>query len=290
MEVGLKTYMNKLFWRVVCYTGISLALVWYALGPTASLPVLAQVEQARLPPGALAQTPPITLDVPILLYHEIGGSGTRYNLPVKDFAAQMEYLSKHGYTSVSIDQIAAALRGQGDLPPCPIAITLDDAYRGAYTNAVPILQQYGFRATYYLPTDHLGRSARYMTWDQARDLVSKGMWIGSHSLSHPLLARLSRLSAQYQITESKSILEAQLGISITTFAYPFGSLGASVERATVAAGYTAALWTGYSWQHTTDRIYRLKRVGVYSPIRLTTFSTRLPKHGPTGTGTCPLIP
>ncbi len=211
-------------------------------------------------------------------------------MPVKDFTAQMVYLAQHGYTAVSIDQIATALRGQGELPPCPIAITFDDAYRSAYANALPILQQYGLRATFYLPTDYIGRSAKYVTWDQVRDLVSKGMWIGSHSVSHPFLARLSRVSAQRQITESKAILETQLGIPITTFAYPFGSLSSTVEQAVVQAGYSAALWTGTSWQHNTDRLFRLKRIGVYSPIRLTTFSARLPKHGPTGTGTCPLLP
>lgn len=91
---------------------------------------------------------PLTLDVPILMYHLIGGqSRSRYDVPAKDFAAQMQYLAQHGYTTVSVDQIAAALRSQAELPPCPIAITFDDGYRVTYENALPILQQYGFHAT-----------------------------------------------------------------------------------------------------------------------------------------------
>lgn len=282
--------MSKPCYRAVLCVSASLVLALWAMLWVTDPIVQARALTPNLAPEVLASSTAITLDVPILLYHQISGGGTRYNMPVKDFAAQMEYLSKHGYTTVSIDQIAAALRGQGDLPPCPIAITFNDGYRGAYENALPILQQYGLRATYYLPTDYIGRSSKYMTWDQVRDLVGKGMWIGSHSVSHPFLARLSRLSVQRQITESKIILETQLGIPITTFAYPFGSFGQAVERAVIDAGYVAAVWTGFGARHTSDRLYKLKRIGVYNPMRLATFSARLPRHGPTGTGTCPPTP
>ena len=53
----------------------------------------------------------ITLDVPILMYHQVGSYPGRYNVPRQVFEAQMAYLAQNGYTSVSIDQIAAALRG-----------------------------------------------------------------------------------------------------------------------------------------------------------------------------------
>ncbi len=283
--------MTRSRFGVLLSVGFSVALA-LCIGWLVGSPLV----QAQAPTTPLASevllssSTPITLDVPILLYHQIGGDRSRYNIPVKDFAAQMEYLWKNGYETVSIDQIAAALRGQADLPPCPLAITFDDAYASAYQNALPILQQYGLRATYFLPTSYLGRSTKYMTWDQARDLTGKGMWIGSHSISHPFLARLSRLAAQRQITESKKILETRLGIPITTFAYPYGSFSQAVERAVSEAGYAAAVWTGSGARHTTDRLYRLKRIGVYYPIRLTTFIARLPKHGPTAAGTCPLTP
>src|SRR3989304_4091224 len=92
----------------------------------------------------------ITLDVPILIYHQVGSYPGRYNVPRQVFEAQMAYLAQNGYTSVSIDQIAAALRGQSGLPPCPVAITFDDGYTSVYSNALPILQQYGLRATFYI--------------------------------------------------------------------------------------------------------------------------------------------
>lgn len=281
--------MNNLGCRAVLSVSVAMVLAVCAL-LFAEPAVQAQAAATHFASEKQTASVPITLDVPILLYHQIGGSGSRYNLPVKNFAAQMEYLSKQGYTTVSLDQVAAALRGQGELPPCPIAITFDDGYRGAYENGLPILQQHGLRATFYLPTAYIGRSTKYMTWDQVRDLVGKGMWIGSHSISHPFLARLARLSAQRQITESKAILEMQLGIPISTFAYPYGSFSPSVERAVEEAGYTAAVWTGFGARHTSNRIYKLNRIGVYFPMSLATFRARLPKHGPTGAGACPPAP
>lgn len=271
--------------------GLALLLVSPSIAPAQAASAVNKTAGTKPDPGFITDTAIITLDVPILLYHHIGHRfKLRYNLPVKDFTAQMAYLAKNGYTTVSIDQIAAALRGQADLPPCPIALTFDDGYVSAYQNAVPILQQYGLRATFYVPTSFISQTEEYMNWDQVRDLIAKGMWIGSHSVTHPFLGRLSQLSVQQQITESRAILEARLGIPITTFAYPFGSLSSSVESAVKEAGYKAALWTRFSWRHSTDRLFRLKRVGVYYPINLSAFIARLPKHGPWGNGACaPLL-
>ncbi len=278
--------MHRPGWRVVLPAIVTLALALGVIGLVTGPFVHAQAQPLHLPLETLTQSTPITLDVPILLYHHVDGDRTRYNMPVKDFAAQMEYLSKNSYTAVSIDQVAAALRGQGELPSCPVAITFDDAYRSAYDNALSILQQHGLRATFYVPVEYIGRSSKYLTWDQVRDLIGKGMWIGSHSLSHPFLARLSRLSAQRQITESKAILEAQLGIPITTFAYPYGSFSQSAKRAVEVAGYVAAVWTGLGVRQTSDRLYQLRRVGVYYPMRLTTFAARLRGSRPPGAGPC----
>ena len=260
-----------------------LCVTWTPAGPAS--PLKTSLFHASVP-----ATSPITLEVPILLYHQIGGGRSKYNLPVRDFAEQMKYLAGHGYVTVSIDQVAAALRGQRALPPCPIAITFDDGYRSAYANALPILQQFGLRATFYLVTGYISHTMAYMNWDQARNLIAKGMWVGSHSVSHPFLARLARTPAQHQIDDSKSILEAQLGISITTFAYPYGSMRPSVERAVEDAGYAAALWTGHGARQTSDQIYQMKRIGVYSPITLAYFIARLPRHGPDGVGACPIVP
>ncbi len=232
----------------------------------------------------------ITLDVPILMYHQVGSYPGRYNVPRQTFETQMAYLAQNGYTSVSIDQIAAALRGQGGLPPCPVAITFDDGYTSAYSNALPILQQYGLRATFYVVAGYVGMSQRFMNWDQVRDLAARGMWIGSHSYNHPYLARSPRASLPRQIVDSKAKLESELGVPVTTFAYPFGSYSLAVMHAVTEAGYVAGVWTGYGPHQAEDRIYKMPRYAIYNWVSQRRFEAQLPRHGPNGSGMCPSAP
>jgi len=246
-----------------------------------------QPSAQRMPQSA---TTGITLDVPILMYHQVGSYPGRYNVPRQVFEAQMAYLAQNGYTSVSIDQIAAALRGQGGLPPCPVAITFDAGYTSVYSNAVPILQQYGRYATFYIVAGYIGMSRRFMNWNQVRDLATDGMWIGSHSYNHPYLARLFRASLEHQIVDSKAKLESELGISVTTFAYPFGSYSPAVMHAVTETGYVAALWTGYGSHQAEDRIYKMPRYAIYNWVSLRLFEAQLPKHRPNGSGACSSMP
>src|SRR5512141_1956340 len=99
----------------------------------------------------------------------------------------MTYLEARGYHSVVLADVAsgAAFRGPG----VPIALTFDDGYEDAFTAAYPILARHGFRATFYIISDFVGRP-QYMTWDQVRALAAAGEVIGSHTESHPDLTRL----------------------------------------------------------------------------------------------------
>lgn len=127
-----------------------------------------------------------------------------------------------------------------------------------------------------------------MNWNQVKDLVAQGMFIGSHSYTHPFLARLAIPRWPHQIVDSKTRLEQELGIPITTFDYPFGSFGLTAMRAVSEAGYAAAVWTGYGARQTSNLVYKLSRFGVYDGLSLPMFAVRLPRHSPDGAVACPL--
>ncbi len=65
-----------------------------------------------------------------------------------------------------------------------------------------------------------------MTWDQIRQLAAAGMGIGSHGLSHRVLAGLSEVEQRHELTESKARLEQRLCQDVRTIAFPSGSRGA----------------------------------------------------------------
>ena len=73
-----------------------------------------------------------------------------------------------------------------------------------------------------------------MTFQEAREMQSKGWEIGSHSLTHNFHNRLTKLSdegLENELKKSKEILEER-GFEIKTFAFPFGDYDAKVIEET----------------------------------------------------------
>ena len=69
------------------------------------------------------------------------------------------------------------------------------------------------------PSEH-----RAMTVDELRQLEDNGLLeVGSHTLTHPVLATLPSSEQSAEILGGKELLERLLGHPVKTFAYPFGA-------------------------------------------------------------------
>jgi peptidoglycan/xylan/chitin deacetylase (PgdA/CDA1 family) len=66
----------------------------------------------------------------------------------------------------------------------------------------------------------------WITWDMARALKADGQAIGAHTVSHPVLSRLSRARQLAEIAGSLDRVEAELGERPRWFAYPVGTRAA----------------------------------------------------------------
>lgn len=67
-------------------------------------------------------------------------------------------------------------------------------------------------------------NATFLPLDTVREISGQaGIDIGSHSMTHPSLARLHTADALAELNGSKSWLEAELGRQVTSFAYPYGA-------------------------------------------------------------------
>ena len=64
--------------------------------------------------------------------------------------------------------------------------------------------------------------------------------IGSHTASHPMLARLSREEQAREATASRTLLQTVSGRDVTLFSYPNGSFSPITERVVREAGYRSA--------------------------------------------------
>lgn len=102
-----------------------------------------------------------------------------------------------------------------------------------------------------------------MTKKQVRDLVDRGMEVGAHTVSHPVLARLDDRRAVREIRDSKEELEVITGKPVMLFAYPNGRRGRDYGPRHVEmvreAGFSAAVCTQWGSADGTTDPYQLPR-------------------------------
>ena len=103
-----------------------------------------------------------------------------------------------------------------------IILNFDDGRLSQYSNAKPILDKYGFKATFYVVCNYIGKKEGYMDWNDLETLQREGHDIGSHSMNHVRLEKLPKKAIEYEVGQSKKCLQKH-GINVTSFAYPFNS-------------------------------------------------------------------
>lgn len=108
-----------------------------------------------------------------------------------------------------------------------ISIDFDDGWRSGYTNGLPLLNQMGFKATFFINGGVLGSSG-YMTTAQVKSLATADEEIGSHSYYHDDLVTLPLSAAQDEISRNYTYLQNLTGQNIYDFATPYGSYNTPV--------------------------------------------------------------
>ena len=102
-----------------------------------------------------------------------------------------------------------------------------------------------------------------LTTAQLRDLHSTDRTIGAHTVTHPILTRLTEQQARDEMASGKRHLESLLGEPVTLFAYPNGRLGSDYQREhTVLAeecGFQAAVSTRWGTAGRNSDLYQLPR-------------------------------
>jgi peptidoglycan/xylan/chitin deacetylase (PgdA/CDA1 family) len=102
-----------------------------------------------------------------------------------------------------------------------ISLTFDDGYVSQFERALPILDRYDIKATFYIITSNIRATGPvYFGCDKILALTAQGHEIGAHTVSHPNLASTFLWKGR-EIRLSKEDL-ASIGIQATSFAYPYG--------------------------------------------------------------------
>lgn len=110
-----------------------------------------------------------------------------------------------------------------------VSITFDDGWASDYTNGSRILEQFGYRGTFYINPATIDTKS-FMTSGQIKSLVSKGHQLASHSYDHDDLTTLSDAAINFQLKMAREYIIEQTGVTAVDFASPYGKVDAEVSK------------------------------------------------------------
>ncbi|MGD0863677.1 MAG: polysaccharide deacetylase family protein [Candidatus Limnocylindrales bacterium] len=197
-------------------------------------------------PGAIAVTAPasgkagsFTLHVPILMYHRIvpiadaGNSNRGLVVPPSTFSAQLTGLQRAGWHTITMATLANDLQAHVKPPARTIVITIDDGWDDGYGYALPILEQHGFVATYFVIAGRIDKPD-FLSSADLQALVAAGDEIGDHTMDHVRLAHQTAPELTYEIDAAAARIAQVTGYWPESLAYPYGSVNSHTAAAVAA--------------------------------------------------------
>jgi len=276
----------------------------------------------------------------IFMYHRFAAQPAPRMLATDVFESQLRVLARE-FGTMTMGELVAHVGKYGEAPPYTAVVTVDDGHRDFLDLAVPLLQQYGVKATLFATTrfiegdfwlwpDRLEYAlfqsservldlggdlhwpleddpSRWHAWDaivqrctqlpddekesllehtiralkvslpeaptepyraisvdELRQLTVKGIEIGAHTQTHPILSRLPEAALDTEIAGSKSRLEDWLQSEVISFCYPNGARGDyndTVKQRVQAAGFTSAVAAYFRHDVLAD-LFEIKRLSA----------------------------
>jgi peptidoglycan/xylan/chitin deacetylase (PgdA/CDA1 family)/glycosyltransferase involved in cell wall biosynthesis len=259
--------------------GIGLMGLWYHLE--------AQVGAREATGGKTAFEQEFGREISVLFHHRVGPPDARIESALTvsppDFERQIDWLAKHGYTTIAPDEWFRWCTEGRPLPAKPVLLTFDDGYADLTEYAFPVLERHGFRAGVFAVSDELGGA---YSWDEygrgfslvgapaLREWSGRGIEVGAHSRSHPHLDALGDAEVEDEVVGSRRVLSDALELPVRSFAYPYGAYD---DRALqhVRATYDVAFTVQEGLDDLGTDLHQLRRTMVHPGASLFEFGLQV---------------
>lgn len=206
---------------------------------------------------------PQGVEIPVVMYHAVLKDESRhgkYVISPAEFENDVQYLKKHGYTTVLVEDLIAYARGEGELPEKPVLLTFDDGYYNNYLYAFEVAKQYkckfvispiAFWADRYTETGEQNAYYTHATWEELKEMADSGLVeVQNHSYDlHKSGIGVKKVSGeteeQYKarltadLEKAQDRIEAQVGARPTAFFYPFGAISRTTPELIREMGFSA---------------------------------------------------
>lgn len=222
--------------------------------------------------------------VPILMYHciekEIDQATGKIKpnelkVPPELFREQMSYLKDNGFTTITLQELYKFMESNEQIPEKSIVITFDDGYADNYTNAFPILKEFGFTATVFVITDYVDKNGYYLNSQQLKEMYDGGIDIEPHTVNHPKLNEKSYDIQLNELKASKDFIEKLLSKKAEFTAYPYGKYNNNTLKAAKEAGYKMGILMGGGWANKSNGLMFVRRVYISALKDMESFKDRV---------------
>lgn len=150
-----------------------------------------------------------------------------YAVSLSDFIEQMELVAtmNHGIISDKSETLP------------DVIVTFDDGHVSNVEHALPVLRRLKLRAYFFVTTDFIAKRSHFCDWDDLGVLLNSDMIVGSHGTSHRFFDDMTQVEMQQELSESKQVIEQQLGNNVHSISFPGGRYTSSVMSCARAQGY-----------------------------------------------------
>lgn len=204
----------------------------------------------------------------ILMYHSIADNPyDPHAVPPVEFRKHMQSLQSKQV--VSLQTGLEYLRSGRSLHNV-YAITFDDALLDFYTNAMPVIREFGYPVTMFVPTGLVGqyslwdsydKSKPLMNWGQMKECQKHKVTFGSHTVHHVRLTECADDVIMEELSASLQTLRDHLENVIPALAYPGGYQDERVRNVVrTAPGYICAVGASSRWGNGSESdLFQLRR-------------------------------
>lgn len=179
------------------------------------------------------------------VYHRFGDD--RYpstNISLETFRAQLTFLKDEGYWVVTLGEAIQKLQSGDGVPDKTVVLTVDDGYASFLTGAMPLLKEFGYRATLFINTESVG-GRTYLNWEELKQIQADGIEIGNHSDTHAYFLNMGKEEGLFSfivdVKTAQQKIKTELGFEPTLFSYPFGEYTPQMKLAIKKMGFRAAV-------------------------------------------------
>lgn len=138
------------------------------------------------------------------------------------------------HSALSLALASLAMAASAAAEPLRVALTFDDSLKDHLLIAAPMLEERGWRGTFSIVTDWVGKDDSHLTWDDVRELVNRGHEIATHTKSHQnlvsLLQKGQEAEVRRELLESTDRIAAETGFAPRFMVAPFGRKNETTAR------------------------------------------------------------